>query len=347
MSEPQHLDTTVDLKAVDVSQRLIEGHAAAFSNKDRQGDVIDPKAFDRTLRESPDVLVFIGHDASRMPVGEPISISPDAKGLLTRTRVYNTPAGDELLEVAKQRLANGRTLGMSIGFRARKDRFAGGARHLTDIDLLEYSFLASPALAANPEATVTGVKGKSQEEPVKVWTAEMTASLPDTAFAWIDEGGTKDDAGLTFPRAARHHPHHDEDGIVDAESVTVALAEALKSRQPASVIAHLLRHDAGHDDAHSDAWKSGNAPRFLRLMHVFEHLALDSVEGRKAQERVGLETKDGDRAIAQVLSDAKAAATDLAQIIEWAESIEKGEDGRLRVEMFKAKLAMLQLEEVS
>jgi len=146
----------------DTSHRIIEGYAAVFGNLDRAGEIIDRQAFDRTLKEQPDIAVFVGHKMNSLPVGEPIEVRPDEKGLYTRTRVYNTAEGDALLEVAKERLSAGRTLGMSIGYRTVKDdwekRDGATVRKLLDVDLAEYSYLASPVFAANPEAQAFRVK---------------------------------------------------------------------------------------------------------------------------------------------------------------------------------------------
>src|SRR6516225_10227072 len=44
--------------------------------------------------------------------------------------------------------------------------------------------------------------------------AEMTSAaindLPDSAFAYIEPGGSKDAGGKTIPRSKRHFPVHDE-----------------------------------------------------------------------------------------------------------------------------------------
>ena len=57
--------------------------------------------------------------------------------------------------------------------------------------------------------------------------AEMTAArindLPDSAFAYIEPGGSKDDQGKTVPRSKRHFPIH------DAAHVRNALARAPQS----------------------------------------------------------------------------------------------------------------------
>ena len=50
--------------------------------------------------------------------------------------------------------------------------------------------------------------------------AEMTAAeindLPDSAFAYIEPGGTKDDEGKTVPRSKRHFPIHDKAHVQNA-----------------------------------------------------------------------------------------------------------------------------------
>lgn len=439
--EPQRLDTRVEIKAVDTAQRLIDGYAAAIGNKDRVGDIIDSAAFVRTLKENDDVLVFIGHDASRLPVGEPVSMRTDTKGLLTQTRVYNTPAGDELLEVAKQRMQSGRTLGMSIGYRVVKDRYSGGARHLLDVDLLEYSFLASPVLAANPEAVMVGVKGRKatgvgpvittddsyeelredlaqaaavtlgrsyvsvcatfsdhvivaaygyqdderhywdipytlnadgepemgdasevdpafvpaaakaratfdKELPVKVWTLEMKAALPDTAFAFIEPGGTKDDGGLTMPRASRHFAHHNEDGSLNVDALKEALSESRKSAHGRAGLAHLLIHVKG-DNAHAAEWSEGAIVNLV-IAHAELGELLDVVAGnRKAMDQLGHDSKGGERLNQVIQTRLKTIEGALGRIREQAEAIDRGEDGTAQIDLYRYAFQLLDLEEVA
>lgn len=155
------LATSLDIKQVS-DQRIISGHAAAWS-LDRVGDVIDEKAFTKTLSEKApsDVAVFIGHDQSTLPVGVPTVIRPDAKGLYTEVRVFDGPAGDNLLAVAKGLKAHGQTLGLSIGYRVRDSKMerlgTQMVRKLLDIDLIEFSYAARQSIA-NPAALMTGVK---------------------------------------------------------------------------------------------------------------------------------------------------------------------------------------------
>lgn len=154
----------LELKAVDTSRRTILAYAAVFGNVDRQNEVIEPQAFDRSLRTKKlaDISVLVGHDAGRMPVGVPLSIKPDNYGLLTQTKVFATAAGEELLQAAKELKAAGSSLGLSIGYNVLKDAWgtvAGkSARILQDLDLGEYSFLPGQWAAANPAAHVVDVK---------------------------------------------------------------------------------------------------------------------------------------------------------------------------------------------
>lgn len=64
-------------------------------------------------------------------------------------------------------------------------------------------------------------------EPDAIERAEMTAKrindLPDSAFAYIEPGGSKDEQGKTTPRSKRHFPIH------DAAHVRNALARASQS----------------------------------------------------------------------------------------------------------------------
>lgn len=453
---PQRLFTRVEIKAVDTTQRLIEGYAAAFSNLDRTGDVIDKGAFDRTLKENTDVVAFIGHDSSKLQVGEAISIKADADGLLTTTSVYNTADGDALLEVARRRLARGKTLGMSIGYRTVKQKQVGNTRHLLDVDLVEYSFLASPDFAANPLATVTGVKGRKATgvgqvittedsyedliddledaaqialsvyyvcvcatfsnhvivstystddpgeavyydfpytlnadgepelgEPTEVdpafvpadakaraeshtpegtrmlptkttpWDAAFVASLPDSAFAHIEGDGhsTKDDTDRTVPRSLRHYAHHNADGSVDADHLAHALEHAAGAGGEigAKALAHLERHAQLGDaiDAHAPEWSEGAAASLVSITFKLDRLCHELAHDRAAMERLEIDTKKGARLNSNMRARLKDLHSSLGQILEWAESIEKGDDGKMRVDMFRHRLAMLQLEEVS
>jgi len=57
-----------------------------------------------------------------------------------------------------------------------------------------------------------------------VWTTAYVNDLPDSAFAYIEPGGSKDEGGKTKPRSLRHLPYKDKGGKPDAAHVRNALA---------------------------------------------------------------------------------------------------------------------------
>lgn len=48
-----------------------------------------------------------------------------------------------------------------------------------------------------------------EDEPRAAMTAQAMNNLPDSAFAFIEDGGKKDASGRTVPRSKRHFPVHD------------------------------------------------------------------------------------------------------------------------------------------
>ena len=142
----------------DMDSRIIEGHAARFSNRDSHGDVIVRGAFAKTIRERADgglaFPVLRDHDPTR-PVGKSVEILEDELGLFTRSKIVKTQLGDETLELARE----GILTGMSIGFFPIKKEFGRidgkGVRLLKELAVVEYSVLLFPA---NKKARITAVK---------------------------------------------------------------------------------------------------------------------------------------------------------------------------------------------
>src|SRR5258708_6835423 len=121
----QYRSVAFEIKAVLPAERIIEGYASIHSTVDRVSDIVDRKAFDRTLREKDvkTIGVYIGHDVSQLPRGICIEARVDDRGLYTKTLVKPTPEGDELLGTAQFLHDHGQKLGMSIGYNTRDARF--------------------------------------------------------------------------------------------------------------------------------------------------------------------------------------------------------------------------------
>jgi len=62
------------------------------------------------------------------------------------------------------------------------------------------------------------------------WDTAYINNLPDSSFAVIESGGTKDDTGKTMPRSLRHLPYKDKDGKVDLPHLRNALARLSQTK---------------------------------------------------------------------------------------------------------------------
>ena len=142
---------------------VIEGYASLFGKTDRGGDVVEPGAYEMSLKSlaaaGRRVKMLWQHDPAE-PIGIWDDVREDSRGLYVKGRL--------LTDVARAReaaalLEAGAIDGLSIGYRtvkAKKDD--AGRRRLAELELWEVSLVTFPML---PEARV-GAKGESPEDPV-------------------------------------------------------------------------------------------------------------------------------------------------------------------------------------
>ncbi len=235
---------TLEVKSVDAPQRVITAYAAVAGNLDRTNDIIDPGAFKTCLAEKPPtaVSVFIGHKTDDLAVGVCRAWQFDGKGLLTETKVFDGPAGDNLLANVRGMMAVGRAVGASIGYRTRKsapERYDGKlVRRLLDIDVMEYSFADSNAVA-NQQALVVGVKSRGKA---------LRAGDDSAGGATVPVDDRKADA--------EYHIEQRDDGwhvIDDADGDDLGTYDSEAEAQTA--IAALVREENEPDDEPGDSGK--------------------------------------------------------------------------------------------
>lgn len=159
MDEPQiELSRTVEITDLEVSradsdQREITAYAAVFGTPaeitDHDGhywETITRSAFDRTIaQKGTKFQVLFNHgrdvfgqpsDRFALPLGKPMEIRPDDRGLLTRTKISRTELGDEVLELARDGVITG------FSFRARAmgtKRHPKGADGLPTLERTEFA----------------------------------------------------------------------------------------------------------------------------------------------------------------------------------------------------------------
>jgi HK97 family phage prohead protease len=214
--------------------RVVEAYAAVFGQEaeiqDREGhylEVIEPSAFNRAIDHasrarggfagSVKVLWNHGRDLSgapsdrfSMPIGVPVHIQAEARGVLTRTRYSETPLADEVLE----NIRNGAITAQSfVGPIMRSDpHLRRGDRHRpdstgslrtvrrTELGLRDYGPVLWPAYSG---AEILGVRmstpGSFSPDPDE---EQDPGTAPDDAPAAGDPL-SRDDG----EHSARYHQH--------------------------------------------------------------------------------------------------------------------------------------------
>lgn len=145
-----------DAAMIDPDERTFEGYAAAYGNTDSDNDIIEQGAFAKSIKEgfpAKSIKVLWQHDA-RQPIGLPVDMREDSKGLWVKSRISKTAKGDEALELMRDGVINRLSVGFSIpGGKSQID--GQGIRHIYEGKLFEYSLVTWPA---NDQAVITGVK---------------------------------------------------------------------------------------------------------------------------------------------------------------------------------------------
>lgn len=144
---------------------IITGYAAVFNQTDLGHDQILPGAFVATFanRSVRNVRMLYLHDPA-VVIGQWLEMREDKTGLWVRGDVDTSSL---FSDTVAPMIRNGRTAGLSIGFKAvRFARLADGIRQLSEIDLWEVSVTPMPLhpqariLSWEPESSDTEVCGR-------------------------------------------------------------------------------------------------------------------------------------------------------------------------------------------
>jgi hypothetical protein len=143
----------------DLAKREVTGYAAIFGNVDLGGDRIVKGAFTKTLADDMPanrIKVRRNHESA---IGMPIHMEQDSKGLLTVSRISQTPLGDETLTLIEDR-RRGSHVDRLHGRRARRQALRPGRRPQDPRAPVAVAgrVLAPRLPPMNPEATLVGVK---------------------------------------------------------------------------------------------------------------------------------------------------------------------------------------------
>lgn len=142
----------------------ISGYAARFGDEtviaSAFREKLAPGCFTRSLREQPDVLMFLDHDTGRVlgrTTAGSLTLREDRIGLWFSLEADpSTPSGQEALGTVKR----GDVHGCSFGFRVRAEEWHDGddrlpLRVITDVDLFEVTLTAMPAYPTTSASVVS------------------------------------------------------------------------------------------------------------------------------------------------------------------------------------------------
>ena len=165
--DSKHLVARFEVKALDEEARTFSGLAATYA-LDLGGDVIEPGAFKKTLKDwkrGKRVLPLLdSHNSGsvRSVVGKLLEAEEAPKGLDATFEVIDGPDGDEVF----RRVKGGYVDGLSIGYSAVQVRYpetaeeqaTGVYRFLKEVKLIEVSVVLWPM---NPEARIDTATAKA------------------------------------------------------------------------------------------------------------------------------------------------------------------------------------------
>lgn len=156
------------------------GYAAVFGNVDSGGDIIEKGAFARTIVDDFDrIKILSQHNSYELPIGKPLELREDEKGLYIRGKISDTQAGRDIRTLLK----DGVLCELSIGYDALDFEIDGaGIRHLKEIKLWEVSIVT---WAMNDQAKIDGVKSLMAELKADAKAGRITRSRMDALRMFI------------------------------------------------------------------------------------------------------------------------------------------------------------------
>ncbi len=143
--------------APDDSRYVVEAYAST-RDRDLVGDVIAEGAFFKSLERRAGKIAALWQHDPRMPVGRPLDVREDSRGLYTVTQFNRESSwGRDAYAAIKAGDVTGVSIGFDLPSGATEYAKVDGqqTRVIKEVDLLEYSFVTFPA---NETARIIGAK---------------------------------------------------------------------------------------------------------------------------------------------------------------------------------------------
>jgi len=160
-----------------------------------------------------------------------------------------------------------------------------------------------------------------------VWSTSYVNDLPDSAFLYVESGGTKDSDGKTVPRTLRHFPYKDSTGAVDLPHLRNALARIPQSDLPDDVKASLTKKAQGIlADQNNSAAPDGEVRADQEDLDVIDQMVA------LAHQYIDQQDEGEDQRNIPVMQNVLSALDSLSQVeqneVEPADETDDGTGGR-------------------
>ncbi len=170
-----------ELENADETTGEFSGYAAVFGNIDSGGDIIERGAFTKTIAEDFDrIKILSQHDSCELPIGKPLELREDEKGLFIRGKISDTQKGRDIRTLLKDGVLNE----LSIGYDSTDFEYDGelGVRHLKEVKLWEVSIVT---WAMNEEAKIDEVKSLAEEIRTEIKSGKISRTKLDSLKPFI------------------------------------------------------------------------------------------------------------------------------------------------------------------
>lgn len=169
-----------ELESADESGEF-SGYAAVFGNKDSGGDIIEKGAFSKTIREDfGRIKILSQHTDCELPIGKPLELREDDKGLFIRGKISDTAKGRDIQTLMKDGVLNELSIGYdTVEFDYDSEQ---GVRRLKEIKLWEVSIVT---WAMNDQAKIDEVKSLVEGLRTEVKTGKITRARLDALKPFI------------------------------------------------------------------------------------------------------------------------------------------------------------------
>lgn len=212
-----------ELEKYDEEQGIVSGYASVFGNVDDGGDVVEPGAFAETIAEGVGrVKILALHNDCWLPVGRPLVLKEDTKGLYFEARISDTALGRDV----KTLIRDGVLTEFSIGYDPIEFEFdATGIRHLRKVKLWEISIVT---WAMNPEATVTDYKQQKQTTEEVHMRLENNATGPSAGKSMSMGTDELKEIVKSAVKEAKEGAASDDDSPSDSDELKELIKAAVK-----------------------------------------------------------------------------------------------------------------------